>query len=259
MSKRPKMPQAPDPHETAAAHAKINRINQYTPNGNAVYGYVGENGEFVAGQAPDGQQGALKIQETDFQKQLREGSEAGALGLQEALLGAGINLPDRAKPADMGALAQEYYDRNEGLLSEDFERDQMRAETRLQNRGLPVGSEAFRDGMRPVHDAQARARSALSAQALQYAGNEQSRRFNVERSARGDALREYMSAVTGQQSPSPLINTPHTSDVNLAGLVGQNYQAQMQGYQQQMANRSNMIGTIAGLAGVGLMPGGFLR
>lgn len=252
MSKRPKMPKAPDPHETAAAHAKVNRINQYTPNGNAVYGYVGDNGEFIAGQAPDGQRGALQIQETDFQKTFREGAETGALGLQEALLGAGVNLPDRAKPADMGALAQEYYDRNIGLLSEDFERDQMRAETRMQHRGLPVGSEAFKDGMRPIHDAQARARSALSAQALQYAGNEQSRRFGVDRMARGDALREYMTAVTGQQSPSPLVNTPQTPQVNLAGLVGQNYQAQMQGYQQQMANRRNLMGAIAGLGGAAL-------
>ncbi|WP_299933663.1 hypothetical protein [uncultured Pelagimonas sp.] len=243
-------PSAPNPYDTAQAQANINRLNTYTPYGNSVYGHVGSNGEFVAGQGGRDSQSAVSLIESPFQQQLREGQEEGALGLQSALLGGGINLPDRATPQGTDAIAQEFYDNNVGLISRDFERDQMRTEGRLQNRGIPIGAEAFDDGMRPVREAQTNALTGLAAQAQQYAGNEQSRRYGLDRTSRNDALGEYMTAISGEQfSPSPLINLPNTQGIDLAGMINNNYQAEMQQYSMDQQNRMQNIGMIGGLLG----------
>ena len=79
----PSPPPAPDPNELIAAQADANRITQFTPYGNLLFGYVGDQGQFVQGQAPEDSdfQSAAFTQETPFQAQLRAATEGTGLGL----------------------------------------------------------------------------------------------------------------------------------------------------------------------------------
>jgi hypothetical protein len=79
----PSPPPAPDPNALISAQADANRITQFTPYGNLLFGYVGDQGQFVQGQAPEDSdfQSAAFTQETPFQAQMRAATEGTGLGL----------------------------------------------------------------------------------------------------------------------------------------------------------------------------------
>ncbi len=77
----PQLPPTPDPNELINAQADANRITQYTPRGNLLFGSVGDQGQFVQGAVPDDGQSAAFTQETPFQAQLRAAQEGTGLGL----------------------------------------------------------------------------------------------------------------------------------------------------------------------------------
>ncbi|MCG7492464.1 tail fiber domain-containing protein [Thalassobius sp. Cn5-15] len=253
------MPDPISPWDMAAAQSHYNRLNSYGPNGNVVYGHVGDDGQFVAGRGGRDQQQAMQTEETEFQRQLREGNEAGTLGLQSAVLGSygldgegGGALPGVPQIEDQNGIAQQYFDANVGLLTEHFGRDQERMMGRMQNRGLPVGSAAYEDGMRPVMDAQNRALTGLSANAINYAGQEQSRRFGLGRQARDSAINEITGVTSGRFSPSPLVRGGSPSNIDVAGMMQSNYDAQMAQANARQAGRNAMFGNLFGIAGAAL-------
>jgi hypothetical protein len=82
MSKsRPQAPPVPDPNQLIQQDAAQNRITQFTPYGNLLFGSVGDQGQFVQGQVPEGGSAAAFTQETPFQSQLRSQQENLGLGL----------------------------------------------------------------------------------------------------------------------------------------------------------------------------------
>jgi len=82
MGKRaPSPPPVPDPNELINAQSNANRINQFTPYGNLLFGSVGDQGQFVQGPVPEDGQAAAFTQETPFQAQLRAATEGTGLGL----------------------------------------------------------------------------------------------------------------------------------------------------------------------------------
>jgi len=81
---RPTPPPVPDPNELINAQADANRITQFTPQGNLLFGYLGDQGEFIQGVTPDDDgryQSAAFTQETPFQAQMRAATEGTGLGL----------------------------------------------------------------------------------------------------------------------------------------------------------------------------------
>ena len=78
---RPTAPPVPDPNQLIQAQADQNRITQFTPYGNLLFGQVGDQGQFVQGSVPEGGQAAAFTQETPFQSQLRSQQENLGLGL----------------------------------------------------------------------------------------------------------------------------------------------------------------------------------
>ena len=81
---RPSPPPTPDPNELINAQADANRITQFTPQGNLLFGYLGSDGEFKQGVTPDDDgryQTAAFTQETPFQAQMRAATEGAGLGL----------------------------------------------------------------------------------------------------------------------------------------------------------------------------------
>ena len=82
MGKRaPSPPPVPDPNELINAQSNANRITQFTPYGNLLFGSVGDQGQFVQGEVPEDGQAAAFTQETPFQTQLRAATEGTGLGL----------------------------------------------------------------------------------------------------------------------------------------------------------------------------------
>jgi len=77
----PSPPPVPDPNELINAQASANRITQFTPYGNLLFGSVGNQGQFVQGPVPEGGQAAAFTQETPFQAQMRAATEGTGLGL----------------------------------------------------------------------------------------------------------------------------------------------------------------------------------
>ena len=77
----PSPPPVPDPNELINAQANANRITQFTPYRNLLFGSVGDRGQFVQGPVPEDGQAAAFTQETPFQAQMRAASEGTGLGL----------------------------------------------------------------------------------------------------------------------------------------------------------------------------------
>ena len=78
---RPSAPPVPDPNALIQQDAAANRITQFTPYGNLLFGSVGDQGQFVQGAVPEDGMAAAFTQETPFQSQLRSQQEALGLGL----------------------------------------------------------------------------------------------------------------------------------------------------------------------------------
>ena len=78
---RPSAPPVPDPNQLIQQDAAANRITQFTPYGNLLFGSVGDQGQFVQGDVPEGGTAAAFTQETPFQSNLRAAQETLGLGL----------------------------------------------------------------------------------------------------------------------------------------------------------------------------------
>ena len=78
---RPSAPPVPDPNQLIQQDAAQNRITQFTPYGNLLFGSVGDQGQFVQGAVPEDGMAAAFTQETPFQSQLRMLQENVGLGL----------------------------------------------------------------------------------------------------------------------------------------------------------------------------------
>ena len=78
---RPSAPPVPDPNQLIQQDAAANRITQFTPYGNLLFGSVGDQGQFVQGDVPEGGTAAAFTQETPFQSNLRLAQETLGLGL----------------------------------------------------------------------------------------------------------------------------------------------------------------------------------
>ena len=61
---RPSAPPVPDPNQLIQQDAAANRITQFTPYGNLLFGSVGDQGQFVQGDVPEGGTAAAFTQET---------------------------------------------------------------------------------------------------------------------------------------------------------------------------------------------------
>ena len=83
----PTPPPAPNPDELINAQADANRITQFTPYGNLLFGSVGDQGQFVQGSVPEDGQSAAFTQETPFQAQMRAATEGTGLGLGNTAFG----------------------------------------------------------------------------------------------------------------------------------------------------------------------------
>lgn len=236
-------PDAPDPFETAQSVFQYNNLTTQNPDGSGVeFGYLGPNGQFVQGIPGQGQSGARRIIESQNQRQMRENSERAFLNLQNSVVGPGAGPLQQV--SDVDAIAGEMYDRHLPHVTRFFDRDRMRTEGRLQDRGLPIGSAAYADGMQPVLDSQNYAVTDLARRSYDAAGAEQSRRQGL----RSQQIGERMGLIDGRSSftPSNITQASQATPIDIGGFIQDNYNSQLQAYNTAQNRRQQTLGGVLG-------------
>jgi hypothetical protein len=255
MGKGSKAPAAPDPYKTAATEAQFNRLDTYGPSGSGTqYGYTDASGNFVRGVAPQGNQAAVKQTESPFEKSIREALEPASVDLTKRVVTDNIaGMPDAARVKDRGTVAQSIFDRSFSMMKPAIDQGNDRLITNLQARGLPVGGEAFNEAYGAQQQQTQDTISRLAQDADINAGQEQSRLFGLDASARSNAISELVAAMGGGYSPPTNTPSGNAPGVNYSGLVGQKYQADMQQYQAQQQQRGQTAGALGSIGGALLM------
>lgn len=236
-------PAAPDPVETANAQFRYGNTNIVGPNGGLTWGRVGSDGQFVSD--PNAVEYTARIDETDSQRQIREGRESGAIDLISQLTGAG--LADRAQIRDTSDIAKNTFDQFMFMQAPQRAQEDRRTMQYLSDRGLPMTGGAAGQVLDDQSRRRAEADSQIMRTAFDRAGAEQSRQYGLESNARQSSLNELIAAITGV-NPSPNNNqAPNGTGVNMAGLTQQAYQNELAGWQQQQDQRNALLGTVANL------------
>ena len=235
---RPSAPPVPDPNALIQQDAAANRITQFTPYGNLLFGSVGDQGQFV--QSPDG--AAAFTQETPFQSNLRAlhenlgiglATEAGqqfdqlaaqtpfdfTANLPEYSFQDATNLP--ALPTDFEdtrrQVTKSVFDRQLGLLQPEFTRQQEDLAQNLANRGIPIGSEAYNQAINRLDTQQSEQTQRLAQAADVAGGAEASRTFGMTLQARNQAIADQLRA-------NDLSNMARQAQLNeRIGLRGQQF------------------------------------
>ena len=239
---RPQAPPTPNPSDLIAADAAANRITQFTPYGNLLFGSVGDQGQFVQGQVPEGGSAAAFTQETPFQSDLRSlqenlgiglateaGQQFGQLaaqtpfdftqGLPEFQFQDATNLPEL--PTDFEdtrrQVTKSVFDRQLGLLQPEFTRQREDLAQNLANRGIPIGSEAYNQATNRLDTQQSEQTQRLAQAADVAGGAEASRTFGMTLQARNQAIADQLRA-------NELNNMARSAQLNeRIGLRGQQF------------------------------------
>jgi len=237
-----------NPQDLINQQAQQNRITQFGPQGNLIFGNVGSNGQFK----PSTGGSAAFLEESPFQQRFRQGREDLSLIAQETAAPRIQNLPlapidvtqfperqfnlDYTKVDDAprsGGFADQInsaeratFDRGMGLLQPVFDRQTDRLETKLVNQGLPRGSEAFGTDFEDLRRSQNEQYGKLALDAVGAGRAEDSRLFGQSMSARNAQIQDQL---------------------NQASFLNQN---RAQAVQENQALRSQELSELGGLLGL---------
>jgi len=270
---KPKVPAAPDPAATAQAQAEANRVTQFTPSGNLLYGTVGAGGQFVPANGTG--QTALQVQETPFQESLRGLGESEILNLAQQLQGTtlgdvrtassieGMSLPGLQTDfaTETQRLEDSTFQAATQRLQPQFDRQRAQLEQRLADQGLPIGSDAYEQELSRMEESQNEQLSRLSLDAVAQGRAEQDRLARLSAALRGQALNEQfglssLEQQARQQSFGELgsllgFNTPFSQQstpfIDVAGIAQSGYQGQLAQSQAQQQAAQQQASNIAGV------------
>lgn len=132
--------------------------------------------------------------------------------------------------------------------------------TRLANRGITLGSDAYSSANRDLNDRLDRARIQTTMLGLDKDQSARANAFN-EQLARGNYGTNVINALkSGSQVTNPgFVNVPsqgYTPGPDLLGAAQQTYNGQLQNYNANVASDNSMMGGLFGLAGSALSGGG---
>jgi hypothetical protein len=237
-----------NPQQLVQQQAAENRISQFGPQGNLIFGKVDGAGQFQPGT----DQAASVVEESPFQQRYREGGEDLALTAQNLAAPRIQNLPaapiDTTKlpgfidkidwskidkipgsadfSADADKLEKASFERAMGLMSPQFEKQERSLETSLANKGIPIGSEAHTGAYTDFRRARDEAMSKAALDAVAAGRGEQSRLF-------GQAMAGHQAGVGDQTTAAGLTN-----------------QTRAQQVQEQQALRSANLQEIGAMLGI---------
>lgn len=270
----PKTPAAPDPVKTAAAqtaqnketawyNAMLENMDQYTPYGSLTYQNLGTV------EAPKWQS---TINLSPEQKQLYDTSTRSDLalaGLGEEQLGRirqAVSSPysfgalgDAPTADDISTASMRGEEALMSRLNPQFSRDEEALRTRLINQGIGQGSEAYNREMERFNQARNDARTQAIISGASYGGALQDQAMqrrqqgiNEYTTQRNAPLNEYIAMTSGTQVQNPQFQSGGNQGVNpvdVAGLINQNYQNQINSYNQKVAGQNSTMGSLFSLGG----------
>lgn len=252
MGSSPSPPPAPDPKETAQAQSQMNRetaitqyglnaTNQITPDGSLTYRQIGTwpdgTPRYEATTAlSDTSQG---IYDTNQQTQ----QNIAGIGRDQSarigdLLGSPLQLGNEETEARLMELGT-------ARLNPQFARDDEALRTKLANSGVTAGSDAWNAEMQRFGQTKNDAINQLLLSGRSTANQE----IMAERNA---PINEITALMSGSQVSNPsFTGTPQTQvgGVDYAGMVNNNYNAQMQQYNAQQQQQGAQMGGLFGMAG----------
>ena len=247
-------PSAPDPYATAAAQsaankeaiqesAKINAIDRFTPTGSVTY----DKGE-------DGIPTAQRVTLTDQAQGIFDAQQGLSQKVADAAGGLADYLPTTpidTSGVDGSKIAQTLFDRKMGLVRPELDQAREMADTRLVERGIPVGSEIYTDEMDRLDRAESQTLESLSNDAVLAGTSEEQRQLGNLYTQRNQGINEISAALRGSAAlPMPSAPAPAQYQVappDISGLIQSNYQQQA----NAAASRNNSINQ--GLFGLGAM------
>lgn len=163
------------------------------------------------------------------------------------------------------------YGRYTSRLDPRFKVQENRLRSDLMNRGLVEGSEAWKTAMDNFNRDKTDAYQTATQEAVGHGGEEMSRYFGLESTARQNALaeqerkralvlNELNSLRGGQQVSMPTFGNGATgATVNpapIAQAMQNAYQGQLGAYSSGVASNNNMMGTLGSLGSAYMMSGG---
>lgn len=196
-------PKAPDPSSVAAAQgaankeavtesAKVNQINQVTPQGSITYsGEIGSPDRTVTTSLSPAEQ-----QQLDQQNQVASTLGGRAIGLADQVAGQGDFNYNGFKevPDNYDQLRKDATDKVYQGLTQNFDRDYGRAEdslrTRLAAQGLNANDEAFKREIQTFDEGKGNALNQASATAFQYGQGEGNNAYNTDTATRNRQIAE---------------------------------------------------------------------
>lgn len=239
-------PKAPDPYATAAAQtasnqqtaqyqSQLNNVNQVTPNGNLTYTYNNSSTgpKWTATQTLSPAQQALLDQQNKFNLTANQTAN-NQLGQIQGVLSTPLDLSNNAVEGRLMELGRQRLDPIWQQQMDQFQQNML-------NRGIREGTEAYNNAYQQLAQAKNDAYNNLLLSGHQTAVGDIVRE-------RQQPINEMTALLNGQQLQNPSYVTPGQTQVagtNIAGLVNQNYQNQLQ--QQQAA-----LGGLFGLGGAAI-------
>jgi hypothetical protein len=225
--------------------------NQVTPDGSLTYNQTGTNSfvgadgktynvpQFTATQTLSPTQQILKDL-TDKTK-----TNIGQIGVDQSakiggILGTNLKLGNEATEARL-------MDLGTARLNPQFARDDEALRTRLANSGIRQGSDAWNAEMQRAGQTKNDAINQLLLTGRAQANQE----LLTERN---QPINEVSALMSGSAVSQPnFANTPQTNvgGVDYAGMVANNYNAQMDQYKTQVGQQNALMGGLFGLAGTG--------
>lgn len=253
----PQQPQAPDPVATANAQAQMNKetaktqsllnaVDQRTPDGSLTYA----EGTWADGTPKLTATTALSP-EAQRVFDINNGTKLNiaTIGRDQSarigdLLGNPLKLGNDATEARIMELGSK-------RLDPMWDQRKLAMEASLANKGIRVGSAAYTAAMRDFDSGRNDAYNSLLLSGRQLADTEMS-------TERNQPINEITALMSGSQVSNPnFVSTPQTQvgGVDYAGMVNNNFNQQMAGYNTQLRSNNAMMGGLFGLAGTGLYGG----
>ena len=246
---KPKAPKPPDPAKTAAAQTGTNigtaiantamgQVNQITPDGTLTYDQTGtytyrdpQSGnvydlpQYTATTALSPEQQAIQEQNRAAQFNLASTANERSEFLKDYLPGTEA-LTDQ--------IDNKLYELGAERLDPRFSRQEDQLRTRLANQGVVAGSEAWKREMDQFGEGRNDAYNQLMLQGRGQAPSEVNTPIN-----------QITALLSGSQVSNPQVAMSSPSQmptVDYAGLVSNNYNQQLNAYNQQQAQRGSMLG-----------------
>ena len=280
----PKAPEAPDPVAMSQAQAKANKdtaitqqflnlINEYTPYGNRIFeGFkdpvTGEQRfRSTINLSPDAQRAFDAEQQVNIGTRELANEQLDRLrkALGQDFSYEGLPAAPVANDETRQRIEDALYNRYSGRINEQFARDQQDLEAKLAGQGVNIASnpEAYKRSLGLLGEQRNDALENAMNQAILMGGQEQSRLFGLEGTARDRAIQEQaylrnlplneIGALLGTgQVGLPQFAAPSQAGVAGTDVIGANALASniaQQNYLAQLQNQQSFMGGLFGLGG----------